>query len=1104
MKKFSIAVSLALGFSTIIMPARATPTWVSMAPIVVKNAIANDSTITYYSEQAYKLSQGTLVSVTGINSVGGGNTSTWFDRQNVRITSATKTSFTVNYANGPSVPVSSVSVALDGVLKATYTTVRAHDLQVGDLVAVAGFSPSSLNTIANGTPVLAATDTTFTVATKANVGTQIDAENTLAPAVAKVLNAPVTDVSFAGTGASKLITYTTRVPHGLLVGDKVAVSGVMPTTLNIKATAPKVISAVTSTSFTVPWTGANVIQTAANKTSSAFSSVFSPVSTQALVNGKLTLVDQSTSGRASSAFSWENFHVVPATGLFETFHREYQSGFTTIYGASPSQHSVVYAISDPITPANSVKSVSFRYKADVSQIGKSIAFQFNAQSGVDDHDISSDFTATYVGTDNTIEVVSDGAGGAKAEFTLTRTSDPFADADGNGDVLNAAFVAGNSVLGDMTVHWQRPGFGPIVKLVGTSTSPVGICGPSVSLGLSVHICGQNGFRDQTFDWSVANRPWFQEDSAYDYAQAWAKTYVAGDIVDMKYRVTDIWGYPIANHNVIFALDSGKDSKWSKDGATLRTDSNGFVNFQSKNMNTAAQVAAHIDYNPDTGKPTAGILSFQVRANLSPTKPGPECVDLVWFQLNSGAPIAPTAANIKLQRIGSVNFPPTTPTTEALAAISAANISVDPSSITGVTSDGSLMTYISDNEFNVGDVVRIRNVRPTYLNTATATIVASTPNSFSVNCSASFISNCSASEVTQEGSATRSGATLPTVLPLDINGERRNDIISAQLALTSPFNTFSYVNSKGKRVSQPQELYNPNFQVTATNGGLSAVASAAQKAASFVDFKDASSFRSKVVFGVPCYIGGCVQDLVFMATKPGLTTWTVSYGTWSQSFSFNYSEIPDGKHARYLKADQESFAAIPNTPQTTSYTLVDRNGNPYAGRDVSVAVSSGSLVKVNDGETFAAGTTTSTTSTTDANGKVTVISQSATGTDQIVTVNVTNTSDSELTANSYEKFDATSGSNKTIAAGTPTATTTINFGKIVVKSVTAKKAGANVLVWNAVGKKVTIKQGTKTIYTSANLTSAQQTISVPLTKGKHTLTISIPGMSPNVSSVVTAS
>ena len=109
-----------------------------MAPINVKNAIANDATITYYSDQAYKLSQGTLVTITGITSSGGNNTSTWFDRRNVKITSATKTSFTVNYGNGPSIPITAVSVALDGAaVKAHQTTDGGNTGHAAGHVAVA-------------------------------------------------------------------------------------------------------------------------------------------------------------------------------------------------------------------------------------------------------------------------------------------------------------------------------------------------------------------------------------------------------------------------------------------------------------------------------------------------------------------------------------------------------------------------------------------------------------------------------------------------------------------------------------------------------------------------------------------------------------------------------------------------------------------------------------------------------------------------------------------------------------------------------------------------------------------------------------------------------
>lgn len=1060
MKKFGAVLVFALGLMTIVTPARATASWVSMAPITVTKAVANDSTITYYSDSAYKLSQGTLVTVTGINSSG---SSSWFNRSNVVISAASKTSFTVNYANGASIPVTGVSITQSGSTRvATYTTSRPHELQVGNLVAVTGLYPNALNTVADGVSVTTITDTTFSVATTAAVGTAIDPVNTLDPAVSQVLSAPVTGVSFAGSGSAQTATFTTRIAHGLLAGDKVATSGVSPSTLNIKASAAKTILSATATTFTVSWSGAKV--TGFSKTNSAFSSVYSPTSLLA------------QSGQATSAFSWENFHVVPAAGVFESFHREFQSGFSAIYGASPTQHSVVYAVADPANSSNSVRSVTFRFTADSSQIGKQIAFQFNAQSGVDDTDISSHFAATYTGTENTITLVSNGAGKAQAEFTVTRDNEPFADNDGNGDVLNAAFVAGNSVLGDMTVHWARPGFGPIIKLVGTSTSPLGHCDPETS-ALTVHLCAQTGFRDETFDWSVANRAWFQEDSAFDYAQAWAKTYVAGDTVDMKYRVVDIWGNPIALHNVVFTVDSGKEAKWSKDSATLKTNADGYVVFQTKNMNTAAQVAAHVDYNPDTGKPTAGILSFQVRTSLSPSKPGPECSDLIWFQLNSGAPIADSSATFKLERVGSVNFAPVLPAD--VSTIDPVRTSSDPSTITAVQGDGTNMTYTAANTFQAGDRVTVRNMLPSSLNTNRAVIVTATSTSFTIECSINYVSPCNASTATRFGYASISGASVPSTLPLDLDGNGRNDILAGQFSLVSPFNTFSYVY-KGKRVNQPQELYNPNVTVTATNGGLSAVASATQMAAGFADFTDASSFRSKVVFGAPCYTGSCIQDLVFMATKPGTTTWTIALGSWQRTFSMMYDPIADASHARFLKAQSREVAVPLNAAKTSTFTLTDRNGNAYANKSVNISVSGvGSLA---DG--------TAASATTDENGRVNVSTISNVAGEQTVTVTVADVTGTQMADLSYTRFDATSGSTVTIPAGTSSASTVIDWD-LKIGTVSGKRAGANVQVGNATGRIVTIVVDGKSSSTvTQTLNSANQTISVTLTKGSHKLVTTV--------------
>ncbi len=1060
MKKFGAVLAFALGLMTVVTPARATVSWVSMAPITVTKAIANDSTITYYSESAYKLSQGTLVSVSGVNSAGN---SSWFNRTNVAISAATKTTFTVNYANGATIPITGVVISQAGSSRvATYTTARAHELQVGNLVAVTGLSPNSLNTAADGVAVTGVTDTTFSVATTATVGTAIDSVNTLDPSVSQVLNAPVTAVSFAGSGSSQTATFTTRIPHGLLAGDKVAINGMSPSSLNIKASAAKTISSATSTSFTIPWTAAKV--TGFNRTKSAFSSVYSPASLLA------------QSGQATSAFSWDNFHVVPANGVFESFHREYQSGFSAIYSASPSQHSVVYAVADPSNTSNSVRSVTFRFSADSSQIGKSVAFQFNAQSGADDSDITGHFSASYTGTNNTLTLVSDGAGAAKAEFTINRDNEPFTDSDGNGDVLNAAFVAGNSVLGDMTVHWARPGFGPIIKLVGTPTSPLGHCDPETS-ALTVHLCAQTGFRDETFDWSVANRPWFQEDSAYDYSQAWAKTYVAGDTVDMKYRVIDIWGNPIGLHNVVFAVDSGKDAKWSKDAATLKTNSDGYVVFQTKNLNTAAQVAAHVDYNPDTGKPTAGILSFQVRTSLSPTNPGPECSDLIWFQLNSGAPIADSSATFKLDRVGSVNFTPALPAD--VASIDPARTNSDPSSITAVHGDGTNMTYTADNNFQAGDRVSVRNMLPSSLNTLRAVVISANSSSFTIECSINYVSPCNASTAVRFGYASISGSPIPSTLPLDIDGNSRADIIAGQFSLVSPFNTFSYL-FKGKRVSQPQELYDPNVTVTATNGGLAAVASAAQMTAGFADFTDASSFRSTLVFGAPCYTGSCIQDLVFMGTKPGVTTWTISLGSWQRTFSMTYDDISDASHARYLNAQKSEVAASLGVSKVSTFTLVDRNGNAYANKLVNISVTGvGALTDGSPSSTM-----------TNSNGEVTVSTLSSVAGEQTVTVTADSTTGTQLADAEYSRRDATSGSTVTIPAGASSASTVIDWD-LKVGTVVGKRAGATVQISNAAGRIVTITaDGKSSPAVTQTMTSANQTVSLTLAKGAHRLDITV--------------
>jgi len=1046
-----------------------------MPAIAVIKAVANDSAITYYSTGAANLSQGTLVSVTGIGSDGG---STWFNRSNVRITSATKTTFTVDFTNGPQVPITGVSFAGSGSGEsATYTTSRAHEFQVGDRVTVSGLAPDVLNLDPAGVAITSVTDTTFTVPSSAPTDSQIDAANSMDEAANLILNNPVTNVVLTGTGANEIATYTTLEPHGLSVNDLVAVNGLSPASANILGNKAKAILSVpTSTTFTVS-SSVTARGFTFNRTASAFSSVYLPAS-----------LTSNPAGSAAAAFSWNNFHVVPSAGLFETYHREYQSGYDTIYTASPSQHSVAYAAVDPTNSANSLKSVTFRYSGPGSQVGKKIAFKFFALSGRDQSDISSHFSTTDGGAEHILTVVSDGHSGAKAEFTVTRDDTPFADADGNGDILNAGFVAGNSILSDLAVHWERLGFGPIVKLVGTSYSPLGNCDPATS-GLTIRLCSQTGFRDETFDWSVANRAWFQQDNQFDYSQAWAKSYAAGETLDLKFHVIDIWGNPIAGHNVQFNITGGKDLKWAKDSIKTATNSDGYVTFVTRNLNTAKQVNAHVDYNPDTGQATVGILSFQPQVALVPANPGPECDDLMWFQMHGGAPIADASATFKLQRIGSVNFAPVLPS--ALSSIATTDTTSDSTPVTAVSGNGTLMTYTAVNDFTVGESVAVRGNVPSALNTTTAGLVVTeaTPTSFTLACSQAM-SPCNATTATTFGKAMRAGAAVPTALALDIDGTSRTDVISGQFNLLSPINTFSYVGLRKRKINQAQLLYDPNVTVTATNGGLSAVVNPAQKLAGYTDFTDSSSFSSKLVFGAPCYSGVCIQDLAFMATKPGDTTWTIALGAWKRTFTMHYGDLPDASRARSVIATSSNIIAIPNVTQTSSFTVVDRNGNAYANRNVTVSVSG-------------VGTLTSAAQvTTDLNGRVTVTTTSATAGDQIVTVTA-DTNGTQMADGSYSRFNATLGATVTIPAGSSSASTTIHFGRILVNSVAAKKAGATIEVWNASGKTLSVKIDGKKVFTK-KLSKAKQSVVVPLVKGAHTLVITIPGMTPSQTVKVTAS
>lgn len=357
---------------------------------------------------------------------------------------------------------------------------------------------------------------------------------------------------------------------------------------------------------------------------------------------------------------------------------------------------------------------------------------------------------------------------------------------------NPITVRSTLSVGPQVVTWQKSGWRPVIKLVGTPT------GRQCEMdNPSIYLCSGIDFRDETFDWSVANRPWFKGSQTYDYAQAYAKTYTPGATVALKFFVRDIWGTPIPNLPLSMSL-KGSAAKWNKYPNTIRTNAQGYATFSAKNLNTVAQINSHVDVNPDPPhKKTRGIVGFVVYVTSNEID---EVADQMWFQLASDITIAggcPNTTNSIKCPLGGAEFP--------------------------ISYRGPNATNFKGNYFaNLAD-----------------------PN-----------------------------ATPNPAMTLDPEGNSLNDVIVAALNITRLKNLRS------------QFIYAPEVKITATNGGLSALASAAQKADAFVDFKSSTSFSATTTFGYTYY-----QDLVFMATQPGPTVWTISVGNWKYSFSQTYVAKP---------------------------------------------------------------------------------------------------------------------------------------------------------------------------------------------------------------------
>ena len=451
------------------------------------------------------------------------------------------------------------------------------------------------------------------------------------------------------------------------------------------------------------------------------------------------------------------YDLVPAT----TDNDGNAEATVTLKGAAAEFDSIVVSIltqTGTVTPTVSDKSVVVKKKPLTTKMVTNVAYVPVVGAPANTvYQYSTDGGTTWADTPS-------------KNFNITQTANP---------VLVRTTVA----VGPQVITWQKAGWRPIIKLVGTPTGRQCVLNQP-----SINLCAGIDFRDQTFDWSVANRPWFQGSQTYDYAQAYAKTYAPGSTVALKFYVRDVWGTPIAKLPLAISL-KGTSAKWGKYPSTVKTNAQGYATFSAVNKNNAKEINAHVDVNPDPPhKKTVGVVGFVVYVTSNEID---EVADQMWFQLASD-----------------------------------------------ITINGGCPNTLNTIRCPLGDAVFPISFRG--------------PN------------------VTDGKGNYSTGGKMNPDMTLDPSDSSLNDTIIAAFNITALKNL--------KR----QFIWAPEVKITADNGGLSALATADQKNAGFTDFKSRSNFKSVNTFGFTYY-----QDLVFMATNPGLTTWTIKVGKWSYSFSQSY-------------------------------------------------------------------------------------------------------------------------------------------------------------------------------------------------------------------------
>jgi hypothetical protein len=326
----------------------------------------------------------------------------------------------------------------------------------------------------------------------------------------------------------------------------------------------------------------------------------------------LSPVSASNAAGYVSTLSWANLHVKKQTGVFERYLREFNDKEQLI-ADSETQHNQAWIRTDQ-------KSVTVQYVGTAADAGAQVKF-------VVDSDVP--YTDNIPGNENVATV--DSTGIAELVITPAKVVED--------DSIRVDLSNGATTVGTMLLLFKNPGFAPIVKLVGTATGPEAVCDYKYD-------CQGSDLWEATYEWSVFKRGWLPE-----YAQVYAKSYLYGATVGLKYRVFDIWGTPQYKKDVSLILDQGCSAcKWAKFTAKKQTDKNGYVAFTVKNMNTKAQVLNYSSVNPDTKEPGSGFLPFSINPTTNDLD---ESIDYIWPQIVPDMSIRSTAITFEVKSRGDV-------------------------------------------------------------------------------------------------------------------------------------------------------------------------------------------------------------------------------------------------------------------------------------------------------------------------------------------------------------------------------------------------------------------------------------------------------------------